>query len=104
MGHRGGCRDALFRAAEVRGQRPLDARQARLSGLDAWDGVRRGAMADARRGLPQKRDVGAGKWADRAPGGRARDDLQLDARAPLLACWLPAVAGLCKSDAGQSAA
>jgi len=104
MDHRGGCRDELSQAAEVPGQPPWVAHRAHLPELDAWDGVRRAAMADARRGLPQKPDAGAGKSADRAQAGQAWGDSQLDARAPLSACSPPAVAELCKSDAGQSAA
>jgi hypothetical protein len=76
MGRRAGRRDELFRAAEVRGQRPWDALRARLRGSDALDAVRRDAMADARQGLRQKPDAGAGKWAGREPGGRVRDGLQ----------------------------
>jgi hypothetical protein len=74
MGHRDARRDALYRAAEVRDQRPWDARQARQRVSDAWGGVRRDVKADARRGLQQKPGAGAGKSAVREQDGRARDD------------------------------
>ena len=73
MGRRDGRRGEWCRAAEVRGQRPWDARRVRLRGSGAWGGVRRDAVADGRRELPQMPDEGAGKWAGRVPGGRVRD-------------------------------
>jgi hypothetical protein len=104
MDHLAGCRDELSRAAEVRGQLPWDARQERLAESDASDAVPPDAMVAAFRAAPKKPDADAGKSAGRAQAGQAWDDLQLDARAPLSACSPPAVAELCKSDAGRSAA
>ena len=86
MGRRDVRRGELFQAAAVRGQRPWDARRVRPPESDAWDGARRDATVDARRAVRQKPDADAGKSAGRVRGGRARDDSQLDARAPLLAC------------------
>ena len=104
MDHRGGCRDELSQAAEVQGRLPWDALQERLAESDASDAVPPDAMVAAFQAAPKKPDAGAGKSADRAQAGQAWGDSQLDARAPLSACSPPAVAELCKSDAGQSAA
>ena len=80
MGHRDGRRDELYRAGEVRGQRPWDACLAHLRGSDAWDGVRRDATADGRRAFRQKPDAGAEKSAGRVLGGRGSGDLQSGGR------------------------
>ncbi len=94
MGHRDVLRGEWCRAAEVQGQRPWDACRARLPGLDAWDGVRRDAMADARRALRLKPDAGAGKLAARELDGRARDDARWVVRAQ--PAERPPQAALCK--------
>ncbi len=65
MGRRDARRDVWCRAAEVRGQRPWDGCRARQRESDAWGGVRRGAMADARRGLRQMPGADAEKLAGR---------------------------------------
>ena len=70
MGHRDGRRDELYRAAEVRDQRPWDGFRARLRALDASGGVRRDARADEPRELRQKPDADAEKLAGRELGGR----------------------------------
>lgn len=81
MGRQDVLRDELCRAAEVRGQHPWDVRRARLRESDALDGVRRDAMADARRELQQKPDADAEKSAGRAQGGRESGGLQSAAQA-----------------------
>jgi len=79
--HRAGCRDELFRAAEVRGQLPWDERRELLAGSGAWDGVRQDATAAVFPEVPKKPDAGAEILAGPEPDGRARDGLRSGVRA-----------------------